>query len=236
MSDKSQSNQSPIAIILLAGMGSRLGRPHPKSLTALDRNQTILSRQLHILKQYDLEICCVVGFKKDLIMEAASDCLFIYNPNYDLTNTSKSLLNALRHFRDRDVIWLNGDVVFSPEIIGRVLASPESAVAVNNSRVSDEEVKYTLNNEGYIRQISKQVEQPLGEALGINFIRQPFVEGFITQLEAVDSSDYFEKGMEQLIENQGNIFKAVDVSDLPCIEIDFEADLQQAVQMLEAND
>jgi len=236
MSDNPQSNQPPIAIILLAGMGSRLGRPHPKSLTPLDQHQTILSRQLHILKQYELEICCVVGFKKDLIMEAASDCLFIYNPNYDLTNTSKSLLNALRHFRDRDVIWLNGDVVFSPEIIGRVLASPESAVAVNNSRVSDEEVKYTLNDHGYIQQISKQVVQPLGEALGINLIRQPFVENFVAQLDSVDSSEYFEKGMEQLIESQGNVFKAIDVSDLPCIEIDFEADLQQAVQMLEASD
>ena len=236
MPDNVQSNQTPIAIILLAGMGSRLGRPHPKSLTPLDQNQTILSRQLQILKQHNLEICCVVGFKKDLIMEAASDCLFIYNPNYDLTNTSKSLLNALRHFRDRDVIWLNGDVVFSSELIGRVLASSESAVAVNNSRVSDEEVKYTLNDDGYIRQISKQVTQPLGEALGINLIRQPFVESFVAQLEAVDSSDYFEKGMEGLIENQGNVFKAIDVSDLPCIEIDFEADLQQAVRMLEAND
>ena len=221
-----------IAIILLAGMGSRLGRPHPKSLTPLDHQQTILSRQLTILKQYGLEICCVVGFKKDLIMEAASDCLLIYNPEYDLTNTSKSLLTALRHFQDCDVIWLNGDVVFSPEIIGRMLASPESAVAVNNSRVSEEEVKYTLNNDGFIQEISKQVSVPLGEALGINLIRQPFVKDFIATLDGVEHSDYFEKGMEQLIEQSGNVFKAVDVSDLPCIEVDFEADLVQAVAML----
>lgn len=221
-----------IAIILLAGMGSRLGRPHPKSLTPLDDQQTILSRQLAILKQYGLEICCVVGFKKDLIMEAASDCLFIYNPEYDLTNTSKSLLTALRHFQDCDVIWLNGDVVFSPEIIGRMLASPESAVAVNNSRVSDEEVKYTLNDENYIAEISKQVSAPLGEALGINLIRQPYIKDFIRRLDSVEYSDYFEKAMEQLIEQAGNVFKAIDVSDLPCIEVDFEADLAEAVAML----
>ena len=221
-----------IAIILLAGMGSRLGRPHPKCLTPLDHQQTILSRQLAILKQYGLEICCVVGFKKDLIMEAASDCLFVYNPEYDLTNTSKSLLSALRHFQDCDVIWLNGDVVFSPEIIGRMLASPESAVAVNNSRVSEEEVKYTLNHEGFIEEISKQVSSPLGEALGINLIRQPNIKEFINKLDSVEHSDYFEKAMEQLIVQSGNVFKAIEVSDLPCIEVDFEADLEQAVAML----
>lgn len=225
-----------IAIILLAGMGSRLGRPHPKCLTQLDDHQTILSRQLKILKQYDLEICCVVGFKKDLIMEAASDCLFIYNPDYDLTNTSKSLLTALRHFQDKDVLWLNGDVVFSPEIIGRMIASEESAVAVNNSRVSEEEVKYTLNADGFIDEISKQVGEPLGEALGVNLIRQPFVEAFVKELDRVDSSDYFEKGMEQLIQQQRNVFKAIDVSDLSCIEIDFEADLAQAVEMIQNAD
>ena len=225
-----------IAIILLAGMGSRLGRPRPKCLTPLDDHQTILSRQLKILKQYDLEICCVVGFKKDLIMEAASDCLFIYNPNYDLTNTSKSLLTALRHFQDTDVLWLNGDVVFSPEIIGRMIASEESAVAVNNSRVSEEEVKYTLNADGFIDEISKQVGEPLGEALGVNLIRQPFVEAFVKELDRVDSSDYFEKGMEQLIQQQRNVFKAIDVSDLSCIEIDFEADLAQAVEMIQNAD
>ena len=226
------SNQM-IAIILLAGMGSRLGRPHPKSLTPLDKSQTILSRQLKILKQHNLQICCVVGFKKDLIMEAANDCIFVYNPNYDLTNTSKSLLTALRQFQDRDIIWLNGDVVFSPEIIARILASTESAVAVNNSRVSDEEVKYTLNNDGYIEQISKEVRKPLGEALGINLIRRPFVENFIDHLQGVENTDYFEKGMEQLIKDQGNVFKAIDVSDLPCIEVDFEADLEQAMEMLQ---
>ena len=213
-------------------MGSRLGRPHPKSLTPLDHYQTILSRQLAILKQNDLEICCVVGFKKDLIMEAASDCLFVYNPEYDLTNTSKSLLTALRHFRGCDVLWLNGDVVFSPEIIDRVLDSPASAVAVNNSRVSDEEVKYTLNEDGFIQDISKQVKQPLGEALGINLVRQAHLDEFIECLEAVESKDYFEKAMEQLIVKSGNVFKAIDVSDLPCIEVDFEDDLIEAVAMI----
>ena len=39
----------------------------------------------------------VVGFKMDLVMEAAADdAVFVYNELYDQTNTAKSPLKALR--------------------------------------------------------------------------------------------------------------------------------------------
>ncbi len=222
----------PQVVILLAGMGSRLGRPHPKSLTPLDNGETILSRQLRILKSFDLSVCAVVGFKKDLIMEAASDLLFVYNANYDTTNTSKSLLAALQHFEDQDVMWLNGDVVFDPEIIELMLSANTSAVAVNNARVAEEEIKYTLNADGYINQISKQVKNALGEGLGINLIKAKDLSDFKQKLDDVDDNDYFERGMELLIEDKGNVFKAVDVGNRNCVEVDFAEDLEAAKTML----
>ncbi|NOZ54660.1 MAG: phosphocholine cytidylyltransferase family protein [Gammaproteobacteria bacterium] len=225
-------NKKPKAIILLAGMGSRLGRPRPKSLTPLGNGETILSRQLRILKKFDLDIVGVVGFKKDLIMEAAPELLYCYNPNYDTTNTSKSLLYALSHFQYEDVLWLNGDVVFEPDVIKCVLASDSSAVAANTASVAEEEIKYTLNADGFIQQISKQVSPALGEALGINLIRQPFVKAFCNQLMQVDDNDYFERAMELLIEKEGNVFKPVDVTQYACIEVDFNEDLEVAKKLL----
>jgi len=218
----------PQAVILLAGMGSRLGRPYPKSLSLLDAKESILARQIRILKDFGLSIAAVVGFKKDLVMEAASDLLFVYNPNYDTSNTSKSLLCALRHFKNRDVLWLNGDVVFDPRIIQLVLDSESSVVAVNNAKVSEEEVKYTVNPEGYINAISKQVEGALGEALGINLIKAEYLEAFTKKLEEVDDDDYFERAMEALIERHSCVFRAVDVSRYECVEVDFDEDLRQA--------
>ena len=59
---------------------------------------------------FDLDdINVVVGFKKDLIMERFPELTYIYNPFFDQTNTSKSLLKALRKNRDKSVLWLNGD-------------------------------------------------------------------------------------------------------------------------------
>lgn len=229
------SNNSPLAVILLAGMGSRLNRPHPKSLTSLQNGETILSRQFRVLKSFGLDICCVVGFKKDLIMEAVPDAVFFYNSAYDTTNTSKSLLCALRHIRDRDVLWLNGDVVFTEEIISRVLEQVGSAVAVNNERVGDEEVKYTVGDDGRINAISKQVPYALGEALGINKISSEYLEEFCQRLEAVNDGDYFERAMELMINEGLSIFSPVDVSQLDCIEVDFEEDLERARSMLKGS-
>ncbi len=55
------------AIILAAGMGSRLGKPHPKPLTVLSTGESILARQVRLLKELISEddIIVVNGFKKD---------------------------------------------------------------------------------------------------------------------------------------------------------------------------
>ncbi|MDQ7074935.1 MAG: phosphocholine cytidylyltransferase family protein [Gammaproteobacteria bacterium] len=225
----------PIAVILLAGMGSRLGRPHPKCLTPLGTGESILARQLRILKQFKLPIIAVVGFKKELIMEAAADLLFAYNPNYDTTNTSKSLLCGLENTQDRDVLWLNGDVVFDEQIIESILNAPCSTVAVNNARVAEEEIKYTVDENGFIDEISKQVKQPLGEALGINLIKAEQVAAFKQKLQDVDDQDYFERAME-LLTHDNPTFKPMNIGAARCIEVDFQEDLQAAQDMLAQKD
>jgi len=221
------------AVILLAGMGSRLGRPHPKSLTPLSSGETILGRQLRLLAAHELHVRGVVGFKLEFIMEAAPELLFAYNPNYDTTNTAKSLLCGLRQIENQDVLWLNGDVVFESGVLDSLLAAQGSVVAVNNARVGEEEVKYRLNADGYIAEISKQVEEPLGEALGINLIRAEHLGEFKAALAEVGDNDYFERAMEVLIERKGNVFKPVDVSEHLCLEVDFDADLERANQLLD---
>ena len=83
------------AVILAAGMGTRLGRTTPKPLTPLHDGRTIQRRQLDALREAfgdDTDITVVVGFSSDLLMAASPDVRFAYNPHYASTNTSKSLL------------------------------------------------------------------------------------------------------------------------------------------------
>ncbi|MBT3228081.1 MAG: phosphocholine cytidylyltransferase family protein [Candidatus Marinimicrobia bacterium] len=221
------------AIILAAGIGSRLGNPRPKPLTKLSTGELIMGRQVESLQQVVSvdDILVVVGFKKDLIMEEFSELTYVFNNVYDRTNTSKSLLKAMRKVRSDDVIWLNGDVVFDPKVLARVVQAKTSCMAVNTASVAEEEVKYTVATDGSINQVSKIVMNALGESVGINKIVSSDIPLFIEMLERCEDDDYFERGIEFAIENGLKIYP-VDVSDVLCIEVDFTEDLEKANQEL----
>ncbi|HUS86351.1 MAG TPA: phosphocholine cytidylyltransferase family protein [Bacteroidales bacterium] len=220
-------------VILAAGIGSRLGNPYPKPLTTLKNGKKILEHQIGNLTGYfnKDDIMVVVGFKKDLIMEEQPDLLFIYNPDFDQTNTSKSLLRALYKCKNESVLWLNGDVVFEPEMLKKMIKTIErgqSFIAVNNSVVGEEEVKYSLSGEGFIKEISKQVVNAPGEAVGINYIASGHISSFIQSLEQCEPNDYFEKGLELSIKRDGIDIIPVDISEFKCVEVDFREDLDTA--------
>nr|WP_205861241.1 phosphocholine cytidylyltransferase family protein [Planosporangium flavigriseum] len=220
---------------MAAGLGTRLGRPHPKPLTPLADGRSILRQQLdHLHSSFDRQahITIVVGYKMDLIMEAAAaDASFVYNELYDQTGTAKSLLKALRLAPPGGVLWLNGDVVFVPGLLAALVPHIEagrSFVAVNTASVADEEVKYTLDDDGYIFELSKKVVGGLGEAVGINYIAAADRAVLTEHLENCPDNEYFEYGLETAIRDEGLRVTAVDISAYGCVEVDFEPDLDRA--------
>jgi choline kinase len=221
-------------VILAAGMGSRLGRSLPKPLTELSDGRSIMQQQFDNIHQAfgkSAEVTVVVGYKLEHIIEAFPSASFVYNEQYDQTNTSKSLMRALRASKDGGVLWMNGDVVFDPEALQRaakVVAAEQSFISVNTAKVSDEEVKYTVGGEGYINQLSKTVKGGLGEAVGINYVARNDKAALLRQLGRVDDQDYFERGIELAIEQDQLRFEPVDISDLYAVEIDFAEDLERA--------
>ncbi len=221
------------AIILAAGIGSRLGKPQPKPLTQLANGEIILGRQIDRLSQFMTidDIIIIVGYKKDLIMEKFPRLTFVYNNFYDTTNTASSLLAGLRKVKNEDVLWLNGDVVFEQEALERIFAARESSVAVNTSSVGEEEIKYTLNEKGAIQELSKTVADGLGEAVGINLIKAQDLPLLIEGLEACSLNDYFERGIE-IAAQKGLKMYPVYINNLLCMEIDFEEDLNKVNDQL----
>jgi choline kinase len=221
-------------VILAAGMGTRLGKPWPKPLTQLSDGRSIMQQQMENVQTVfgdKARITVVVGFKLEMIMEAHPTASFVYNEVYDQTNTSKSLLRALRASQESGVLWLNGDVVFDHKVLERVadrIAADKSFVCVNTSATADEEVKYTVDAQGYIKELSKTVKSALGEAVGINFISSREKADVIIQLEACGEQDYFERGLELAIQKHGLQMEPIDISDLFAVEVDFQDDLDRA--------
>jgi choline kinase len=221
-------------VILAAGLGTRLGKPHPKPLTRLTSGQSIMRRAVDSLRDVygdEVRVTAVVGFKLDLVIEAMPDIAFVYNEVYDSTNTSKSLLKALSLSAPGGVLWLNGDVVFDPRVLGLIhekIDAGRSFVCVNTASVAEEEVKYTLDDDGFVAELSKTVVGGLGEAVGINYIAGGDKAGLARRLEEADDQDYFERGLELAIEKDGLQVEAVDISQYQVVEVDFEDDLSRA--------
>jgi len=221
-------------VILAAGMGSRLGRALPKPLTELSDGRSIMQQQHDNIRAAfgdDARITTVVGYRAETIVEAFPHVDYVYNDRYDQTNTSKSLLRALNATGRAGVLWMNGDVVFDPRILGRAVSFIEreqSFVTVNTAKVSDEEVKYTIDDRGFIAELSKTVKDGIGEAVGINYISAADKKAFIRQLQRVDDQDYFERGLELAIAEDGLRLAPMDISDLYAVEVDFAEDLERA--------
>jgi choline kinase len=216
------------AVILAAGMGTRLGTLIPKPLTNIVNEKTIMDFQIEHLEPIVgvNNIIAVVGYKKELIMEKFPDITFVYNPAYAHTNTSKSLLTALEKIDD-DVLWMNGDVYFQPSALRQIATAETSGMLVDTKKCGDEEIKYTTDKTGNILELSKQVKGGVGEAVGINIVKRDDLARFREELSKVENQDYFEKALENLTRAGRLVLKPIYIDDAFCQEIDFAEDLQQ---------
>ena len=221
-------------VILTAGMGKRLGGKIPKPLTALVGDKTILDYQIENLQKFvSLEdILLVVGYKKEIILEKYPSITHVCNDNYAETNTSKSLLLALEEIDNDDVLWLNGDIYFDGSLLTKIIGAKDSSVLVDNKKCGEEEVKYCVDSDGNIEEISKTIKNAQGEALGINLMKKKDLSLFKKHLRLVDDNDYFEKALENMIKQDKVEIQPINIEKYFCQEIDFPEDLQMVKQYL----
>lgn len=111
---------------------------------------------------------------------------------------------------------------------------PAAALAVQVGRCGEEEVKVIVRD-GRITRISKKLDpaECLGEFVGVALFGAGLAGAFRAALETCVEkenavTDYFERAVDRLCDDWP--LTPVDISDLPCIEIDFPEDLTRARQ------
>jgi choline kinase len=107
---------------------------------------------------------------------------------------------------------------------------------VNTAATAEEEVKYKVGPDGAVTELSKQVRDALGEAVGINLIAGKDKDALIGRLDQCGNQDYFERGIELAIEHDGLKVTPVDISDLFAVEVDFAEDLARAIEARQAHE
>lgn len=230
------------AVLLAAGRGSRLGEytaQTPKCMLTVG-SRRIIDYQIQCLEALHIRtIIVVVGFMAKSVMRYLTETYprisfsFIENPDYVTTNTAYSLWLAKEEFIDSDFVYFNADVIFHAEILRRLLYSPDKNIlAVNRADTGDEEVKVELHGSRVLA-IGKDVpkEKAYGEFIGIGKFSREISPLFAAQLlkvitEPRGKMQFFEAALQRMLSSVK--FTALDITDLPAIEIDFPEDLRRA--------
>jgi choline kinase len=186
------------AILLSAGQGRRLlplTGELPKCLLRVRGRATVLDEQLGALARCGIrEVTLMVGFGADRVerrlAERRENGLAIrtrFNPFYA---QSDNLVTAwlARHEMDQAFVLLNGDTLFEPAVLERLLARGRGPVALavaQKALYDDDDMKVVLDREGCLRAIGKRLEGPPdGEAIGMTLFRGDGVAAFRDALDA----------------------------------------------------
>ena len=229
------------AFILAAGVSRRL-YPHtyntPKCLLKVG-NKPIIDYQMEAIKSLGItEISIVVGYHREMLIEYLRDNFsslnynFIVNHHYFETNTAFSMHTG-KEFLNDDLILMNADVVYPKGLLMKLINSKhETALAVDIRSCGREEVKVIDGGADRIVAIGKELieTQCLGEFIGVAKLSKDFCKDFSKSLgdliESGGLNDYFEAAIHPIL-GKKNIHY-VDVSEFPCMEIDFIEDLEEA--------
>ena len=239
------------AVILAAGIASRL-RPltdtTPKCLLKIGE-RCLLERAFDALIQNGFnEFIIVTGYRQQQIVDflqahyPAQSITFIYNDKYESTNNIYSLWLTRPYTEGEEVLLLDSDIVFDPQIVEKLLRSDKADVlALNRHELGAEEIKVIVDNEQKVVEISKVCSIPdaIGESIGIEKMSAAYTQALFRELEMMILSEgldniFYERAFERLIP-QGYSFYVMDTTEFFSAELDTVEDFQQAQKLIPAS-
>ena len=226
------------ALILNSGLGHRMGvitKEHPKCMTEISSNNTILSRQLRQLVAFGIEEVVITTGYYDKVLVDYCHALhlplkftFVNNPVYDQTNYIYSIYCAKEYLKDDDIILMHGDLVFENLVMEAVIESPVSCMAVSSTLPLPEKDFKAVIKDGRIDKVgieffdNAMAAQPLYKILKNDWLV------WLNNIERFCENDnrkcYAENAFNEVSE-QCNIYPC-DVQDMLCAEIDTPEDLK----------
>lgn len=133
------------ALILNSGTGSRMGdltKTHPKCMTPISDEETILSRQLRQLQKYGVNNAIITTGYFHSVLEDYCTSLslpltftFVNNPLYNSTNYIYSMYCARNYLYDDDILYMHGDLVFEDSVIREISISDTSCGVVSSTKI-----------------------------------------------------------------------------------------------------
>lgn len=233
------------AIILSAGQGRRL-RPltanTPKCLLPVCGDQPVLEVQLRSLAACGIEEAIVyVGFGANQVeaflarhAPAGIRVTTVFNPFYAVSDNLATCWLAQKYMQDEFLI-LNGDTLFEPAILRRLLASPEAPLTLVISQkeaYDDDDMKVSLSDGDRLVGVGKMLDARIvdGESIGLMFFRSEGAERFRQVLnDAMRRDDAVERWYLSVVNEMAQQARVatVTITGLWWAELDSPEDLAE---------
>lgn len=218
----------------------------PKCLLQVGQ-RTLLQRTVDALVQAGIsELVVVTGYRGEMIRHFLTTHYpqlaihFIDNVDYAHNNNIFSLWMTRPYTDGRDFLLMDSDILFDPAIVGRMVAEPATALALNRHECGEEEIKVIVDGAGQVVELSKtcSVRDAVGESVGIEKIAADYSAALFRELEQMIDGEglidiFYERAFERLIP-QGHLFHVVDTTDMFSIELDTVDDFQRAKELIPA--
>ena len=235
-------------VILSAGQGRRLSPltdERPKCLIALS-GRSVLHWQLANLASVGVtEAVVVTGFGADLVdAEVAGLDLpglsvrTLFNPFYSVTDNLATVW-LVREELKGEVLLLNGDTLFEPDVAERLLAVPTADITVTIDRKAsydDDDMKVRADGD-VLQAIGKTLTDYNAESIGfLRFSPQgaALFRGYVEQAlrDVAGLKRWYLSVIDQIASETGKV-RVCSIEGLGWAEMDFPADLPRNLALTE---
>ncbi len=243
------------ALILNSGLGKRMGKltsEHPKCMTEISTNETILSRQLKLLAKAGIEdVVITTGYFDEILrdycesLELPVRYTFVHNPEYAVTNYIYSIYCAKEYLREEEILLLHGDLVFEYAVLEEMLSCSQSCMKISTTRPLPQKDFKALLWDGRVRKIGVDLSDNMLET-GTETASKVVEAQAFYKLTSEDWQIWLAKICEFCEQDKRNVYAeeafndvsaqcflyAYDAEDRLCAEIDTPEDLKEVSKKL----
>ena len=231
------------ALILNSGLGHRMGditKNHPKCMTEITEEDTILSRQLKLLSKAGIkDVVMTTGYFDQVLIDYCYSLnlplnyTFVNNPLYAETNYIYSIYCAKDKLKD-SIVLMHGDLVFDYSVLEDILKNEKSCMKVSSTiPLPDKDFKAVVKN-GKVEKVGIEFFDSAMEAQALYKLNKDDWMVWLKEIERFCETDnrkvYAENALNQ-VSDKCSIY-AFDVKDRLCTEIDTPEDLEKVKGMI----
>ncbi len=236
-----QSTFDNVAVVLAAGLGSRLREVHrerPKGFVEIG-GEPIIARSVRALQRAGVqEFVFVVGWHAEVYRAwCAAECpgaRCVDNADYATTGSLRSLLLGAAAVPGRDIVVVESDLLYEQRAADVLRSAPEAdTILLSGFTGSGDEVWAYEQAPGRLARLTKQRQagaEPVGELVGLSRLSAGLLPELALAAQTLPALAHYEDGLSALAATRP--IGVLRVPDLAWCEIDDPAHLARAQEKI----